>query len=129
MSRKKQTVRLGSYARLSRDDGEDGVSNSIVNQQQIMRQYCERHAGLAIVREYADDGFSGTTSSRPDGPASCSGAAEARRTRPPPLRAPARHLHKSPSHASGIGADGGLAAFSQGRSACASRMRDGLQAG
>ena len=39
MSRKKQTVRLGSYARLSRDDGEDGVSNSIVNQQQIMRQY------------------------------------------------------------------------------------------
>lgn len=61
MSRKKQTVRLGSYARLSRDDGEDGVSNSIVNQQQIMRQYCERHAGLAIVREYADDGFSGTT--------------------------------------------------------------------
>lgn len=65
MSRKKQTVRLGSYARLSRDDGEDGVSNSIVNQQQIMRQYCERHAGLAIVREYADDGFSGTTFDRP----------------------------------------------------------------
>lgn len=60
-----RTVRLGSYARLSRGDDLDGVSGSIVNQQQIIRQYCERSPeDLRIVREYADDGVSGTTYDR-----------------------------------------------------------------
>ena len=66
MSRaKNRAVRLGSYARLSRGDDLDGVSGSIVNQQQIIRQYCERSPeDLRIVREYADDGVSGTTYDR-----------------------------------------------------------------
>lgn len=65
-SKKKARVRLGSYARLSRDDENDGVSNSIVNQQQIIRQYCERSTeDLVVAREYADDGYSGTTFERP----------------------------------------------------------------
>ena len=52
---KNRAVRLGSYARLSRGDDLDGVSGSIVNQQQIIRQYCERSPeDLRIVREYAD---------------------------------------------------------------------------
>ena len=62
---KNRAVRLGSYARLSRGDDLDGVSGSIVNQQQIIRQYCERSPeDLRIVREYADDGVSGTTYDR-----------------------------------------------------------------
>ena len=62
---KNRAVRLGSYARLSRCDDLDGVSGSIVNQQQIIRQYCERSPeDLRIVREYADDGVSGTTYDR-----------------------------------------------------------------
>ncbi|RDB78776.1 hypothetical protein C1872_09855 [Eggerthella lenta] len=62
---KGRAVRLGSYARLSRGDDSDGVSGSIVNQQQIIRQYCERSPeDLRIVREYADDGVSGTTYDR-----------------------------------------------------------------
>lgn len=67
MSRAKtaRAVRLGSYARLSRGDDSDGTSGSIVNQQQIIRQYCERSPeDLRIVREYADDGVSGTTYDR-----------------------------------------------------------------
>lgn len=60
-----RAVRLGSYARLSRGDELDGVSGSIVNQQQIIRQYCESSPeDLRIVREYADDGVSGTTYDR-----------------------------------------------------------------
>ena len=62
---KGRAVRLGSYARLSRGDDSDGVSGSIVNQQQIIRRYCERSPeDLRIVREYADDGVSGTTYDR-----------------------------------------------------------------
>ena len=64
-TREPRAVRLGSYARLSRGDDSDGVSGSIVNQQQIIRQYCERSPeDLRIVREYADDGVSGTTYDR-----------------------------------------------------------------
>lgn len=62
---KNKAVRLGSYARLSRGDELDGTSGSIINQQQIIRQYCERsREDLRIVREYADDGISGTTYDR-----------------------------------------------------------------
>ncbi len=52
------------YARLSRDDGLDGVSNSIVNQEKILRKYAEDN-GYRNIRFYFDDGVSGTTFDRP----------------------------------------------------------------
>jgi DNA invertase Pin-like site-specific DNA recombinase len=52
------------YARLSRDDGEDGVSNSIINQQKLLEEYAERN-GLIPFSFICDDGFSGTNWNRP----------------------------------------------------------------
>ena len=52
------------YARLSRDDGEDGVSNSIVNQQKLLEEYAERN-DLTPFSFICDDGWSGTRWDRP----------------------------------------------------------------
>jgi DNA invertase Pin-like site-specific DNA recombinase len=52
------------YERLSRDDERAGVSNSIVNQKQILQEYAERN-NLIPYRHIFDDGQSGTTFSRP----------------------------------------------------------------
>ena len=52
------------YERLSRDDGEDGLSNSIQNQRQLLEEYAERN-GLKPYRHIQDDGISGTVWNRP----------------------------------------------------------------
>jgi len=52
------------YCRLSRDDGGDAPSNSIVNQRELL-QSCARENGIKIYGEYIDDGFSGTSFNRP----------------------------------------------------------------
>ena len=52
------------YARLSKDDELDGVSNSIVNQEKILRKYAEDNS-YRNIRFYFDDGVSGTTFDRP----------------------------------------------------------------
>jgi len=52
------------YERLSRDDGEDGVSNSIQNQRQFLEDYAERN-NLMPFRHIQDDGWSGTRWDRP----------------------------------------------------------------
>jgi hypothetical protein len=52
------------YERLSRDDGEDGVSNSILNQKQLLEDYAERN-GLTPYIHIQDDGWSGTRWDRP----------------------------------------------------------------
>ena len=52
------------YARLSREDGEDGTSGSIVNQLGILRDYAERN-GFTPYIELQDDGYSGTNFNRP----------------------------------------------------------------
>ncbi len=53
------------YKRLSRDDGGDAESNSIVTQGQMLRRFAKEH-GFIIYDEYTDDGYSGTTFERPD---------------------------------------------------------------
>ena len=53
------------YCRLSQDDGRDGDSNSIVNQREILTQYC-RSNGFHNTQFFVDDGVSGTTFDRPD---------------------------------------------------------------
>ncbi len=50
--------------RLSRDDEKAGESMSIEHQRIILRKYVEEHGG-AVLDEYIDDGFSGTSFDRP----------------------------------------------------------------
>jgi DNA invertase Pin-like site-specific DNA recombinase len=52
------------YARLSREDGEDGVSNSITNQLTMLRDYAERNDFTPYIT-IQDDGYSGTNFNRP----------------------------------------------------------------
>ena len=47
------------YYRLSRDDDNEGESNSIATQRMMLRRYAEQN-GLRVVDEYIDDGYSGT---------------------------------------------------------------------
>lgn len=53
------------YTRLSRDDGDKAESNSITSQKEIIRDYVRRHPEFVIVKEYADDGYSGVNFERP----------------------------------------------------------------
>ena len=47
------------YVRLSRDDENEGDSNSIAHQIEILTKYCKDH-GITQHKVYKDDGFSGT---------------------------------------------------------------------
>ena len=53
------------YLRLSRDDGDEGESNSIGNQRELIKSYANK-AGFEIIKEYIDDGFTGSNFNRPD---------------------------------------------------------------
>jgi DNA invertase Pin-like site-specific DNA recombinase len=52
------------YARLSREDGEDGISNSISTQKTMLESYANEH-GFAPYRNITDDGYSGKDFERP----------------------------------------------------------------
>lgn len=52
------------YERLSRDDDQQGDSNSIVNQKSYLTAYAEDH-GFTHCRHYTDDGYSGGSFERP----------------------------------------------------------------
>lgn len=47
------------YCRLSRDDGMDGDSNSVVNQKRLLSQKA-KGKGLTDTKFYVDDGYTGT---------------------------------------------------------------------
>ncbi|MBQ3762755.1 MAG: recombinase family protein [Clostridia bacterium] len=53
------------YCRLSRDDEQQGDSNSIRNQKMMLRKYAEENR-FGNIAEFVDDGYSGTTFDRPD---------------------------------------------------------------
>lgn len=64
---------VGLYKRLSKDDNEDKKeSESITNQDKILRQYVEDLSKkepqnqFIIVKDYVDDGYTGTNFNRPD---------------------------------------------------------------
>ena len=61
----KENYNVAVYKRLSREDGDKLESDSIINQQHIIDDYCSRHPGLSIVGDYADDGYTGTNFNRP----------------------------------------------------------------
>lgn len=52
------------YLRLSVEEANNGESGSITNQRNIIRQYCEDN-NIKIVKEFVDDGFSGSNFERP----------------------------------------------------------------
>ena len=57
--------KVAKYMRLSRDDGDDRESESIENQRDIIDNYINEHNDLKEVKEYVDDGFTGTNFNRP----------------------------------------------------------------
>ena len=59
-----QTFKVATYIRLSREDGENGESESIGNQRDIIMRYIKENH-LQFIDEYVDDGISGTTFERP----------------------------------------------------------------
>jgi len=52
------------YLRLSKEDEKDGVSNSIINQREILNKYSQAN-GFTNIIEFIDDGVSGTLFRRP----------------------------------------------------------------
>lgn len=60
----KQEIKVGIYARLSRDDERNGESLSIENQKLILEKYVLEQ-GWNLIEIYVDDGYSGTTFDRP----------------------------------------------------------------
>ena len=54
----------GIYIRLSREDGDKQESESIGNQRKILQRYIKEN-NLILIKEYIDDGVSGTTFDRP----------------------------------------------------------------
>ncbi|MGN0546336.1 MAG: recombinase family protein [Acutalibacteraceae bacterium] len=52
------------YCRLSRDDGTEGDSNSVVNQKKLLQKYAKDN-GFQNPRVYVDDGYTGTNFNRP----------------------------------------------------------------
>ncbi len=64
-SKKKQQIGITAlYCRLSRDDGTDNDSNSIINQKRMLQKYAKEH-GFENTRNYVDDGYTGTNFNRP----------------------------------------------------------------
>ena len=59
-----QTGITALYCRLSRDDGGDGDSNSIVNQRKMLTKYAKEN-GFSNTHFYVDDGITGTRFDRP----------------------------------------------------------------
>lgn len=63
-SKNKETGITALYCRLSRDDGTDNDSNSIVNQKKLLQKYAKEN-GFTNTRYYVDDGYTGTNFKRP----------------------------------------------------------------
>ena len=52
------------YTRLSSDDEQQGDSNSIAHQKEILQDFAQSK-GFSNIQFYVDDGYSGTTFNRP----------------------------------------------------------------
>ena len=62
---KNKIYKVAKYMRLSRDDGDDRESESIENQRDIIDNYINEKEDLKEIKEYVDDGFTGTNFNRP----------------------------------------------------------------
>lgn len=61
----KRTYRAGLYLRLSKEDGDKEESNSIESQRNILLRYLDDSNEIEYVKEYVDDGYTGTNFNRP----------------------------------------------------------------
>lgn len=66
MTEKNEACRAALYCRLSRDDGDNAESCSIVNQRRLLEDFCAHDPELTVSSVYVDDGFTGTNFNRPD---------------------------------------------------------------
>lgn len=53
------------YIRLSREDGDNMESESIINQREILHMFLDKSDDLIYINEYVDDGFTGSNFDRP----------------------------------------------------------------
>ena len=60
-----QDFKAGLYIRLSREDGDKGVSDSILNQEKLLKNYVEENKGICFVDCYIDEDYTGTNFNRP----------------------------------------------------------------
>ena len=51
--------RMAGYCRLSKEDGENRISESIENQIRLISEYVDKAGDMKLVRMYIDDGYSG----------------------------------------------------------------------
>ena len=58
-TRSGRPCQMAAYCRLSKDDGENKISESIENQIKMIREYVERTEDLELADIYMDDGYSG----------------------------------------------------------------------
>ena len=56
---------MTAYMRLSKEDNENMISNSISNQRVLINEYIDKHQDLNLIDYYIDDGYSGTSFNRP----------------------------------------------------------------
>lgn len=64
-SRKTKDGITALYERLSRDDEQEGDSNSIVHQKEMLEEYARKN-GFQNLAHYTDDGWAGASFDRPD---------------------------------------------------------------
>ena len=64
-NQKTKSFRVGLYMRLSREDGDKEESSSVTNQREILKRYVSEQQNFFIVKEYVDDGWTGTNFDRP----------------------------------------------------------------
>ena len=53
------------YIRLSQDDKEKSISNSVINQKKMLEEFAAQDTSLNIIDTYIDDGYTGTNFIRP----------------------------------------------------------------
>ena len=63
--RSKDMYRMAGYCRLSKEDGENRISESIENQIRLISEYVDKAGDMKLVRMYIDDGYSGLYFSPP----------------------------------------------------------------
>ena len=56
---------VGLYIRLSKEDENEGPSESVNNQRSMLEEFVKQHR-LSVFDTYVDDGWSGTNFDRPD---------------------------------------------------------------
>lgn len=57
--------KTGAYIRLSKEDKKESVSESVLTQKEIVKEYVKLHPEIDLVDFYIDDGFTGTDFIRP----------------------------------------------------------------